>query len=197
MKDYKNKAIRMFASRRAVSPLIATVLLIAFAVALGAVVMNWGRGYVEDTANIARERSDIEVKCASEVDVSIVDIDSVPQVCYNSSAGSGGPGNYSLEFIVENKKIKNVESIQARIIGDKTRVPLTVSLGDNSNLTTSEAKFMNISYNGGSGSGLGLDIGVPQQLKLTPTIKVGGTDVACASSAEIATNIKPCTDVWT
>ena len=65
----------LFRSNKAVSPLIATVLLIAFAVALGAVVMNWGRGYVEDTANIARERSDTEVKCASDVDVSIVEID--------------------------------------------------------------------------------------------------------------------------
>ena len=35
-------------SKKAVSPLIATIILIAFAVALGAVVMNIGKGYVED-----------------------------------------------------------------------------------------------------------------------------------------------------
>lgn len=34
--------------RKGVSPLIATVLLIAFAVALGAVVMNWGRTYLSE-----------------------------------------------------------------------------------------------------------------------------------------------------
>ncbi len=34
--------------KRGISPLIATVLLVAFAVALGAVVMNWAKG-VEDT----------------------------------------------------------------------------------------------------------------------------------------------------
>ena len=34
---------RIFLQKKGVSPLIATVLLISFAVALGAVVMNWGR----------------------------------------------------------------------------------------------------------------------------------------------------------
>jgi len=36
----------MLSGRRGISPLIATVLLIAFAVALGAVVMNFGRTLV-------------------------------------------------------------------------------------------------------------------------------------------------------
>ncbi|MBW2964055.1 hypothetical protein KY363_01220 [Candidatus Woesearchaeota archaeon] len=183
----------MFRSTRAVSPLIATVLLIAFAVALGAVVMNWGRGYVEDTANIARERSDTEVKCASDVNIDIVEIDGTPQVCYNTSAGFPS-NNYSLQFIVENKKSTTVESISARVIGDKTRVPLTADLGTEANLTVNAAKFLNVSYNGGSGNGL--DIGVPQQLKLTPSIKVGGTVIACPSSAETSTNIKPCSEIW-
>ncbi|NOZ80615.1 MAG: hypothetical protein GXP63_02985 [DPANN group archaeon] len=39
---------RLSKSRRGVSPLIATVLLIAFAVALGAVVMNWGKTQIQD-----------------------------------------------------------------------------------------------------------------------------------------------------
>jgi flagellin-like protein len=34
-------------NRRAISPLIATVFLIAFAVALGAVIMSLGKTYVE------------------------------------------------------------------------------------------------------------------------------------------------------
>ena len=34
--------LEFFSSKKGVSPLIATILLIAFAVALGSVVMNWG-----------------------------------------------------------------------------------------------------------------------------------------------------------
>jgi flagellin-like protein len=179
------KLNKVFRTRKAVSPLIATVLLIAFAVALGAVVMNWGRGYVEDTANIARERSDTEVKCASEVDIDIVEIEGVPQICYNDT----GSTNNTVEFIIENKKAKTVETIQARLIGDATRVPLTIPLGDNANLSVNEAKYLNISFKE-------TDYGIPQQIKLTPYIKVGGTEVGCAASSEISTNIKPCAEVW-
>jgi len=54
-------------NKKAVSPLIATVLLIAFAVALGAVVMNWGRSYVETTAEYAERGSDIQILCSRDI----------------------------------------------------------------------------------------------------------------------------------
>jgi flagellin-like protein len=181
---------RLFGRKNAVSPLIATVLLIAFAVALGAVVMNWGRGYVEDTANIARERSDTEVKCASDVDVSIVEIDNVAQVCYNTTGDTGDANNGTIDFIVENKKSTTIEKIQARLIGEATRVPYIVDLGDNSNLSTNQAKYLNMSYKRDT-------YGIPQQLKLTPYIKVGGSEVSCPASGEITTNIKPCAEIFT
>jgi hypothetical protein len=150
--------------------------------------MNWGRGYVEDTANIARERSDTEVTCASDVDTDIVDIDSVPQICYNESDPASG--NTTVWFIVENKKSKDVEKIQARLIGSATRVPFIKDLGSLSNLTTNQAKLLNFTYNTD-------ELGMPNQVKLTPYIKVGGSEVACPSSSEIATNIKTCNEVWT
>lgn len=56
-------------NKKGVSPLIATVLLIAFAVALGAIVMNWGRSYVEDTQDFARESSEGQLRCSSQVDL--------------------------------------------------------------------------------------------------------------------------------
>jgi flagellin-like protein len=183
----KHKAYGIFRSNKAVSPLIATVLLIAFAVALGAVVMNWGRGYVEDTANIARERSDTEVKCASDVDVSVVEIDNTAQVCYNLTGGTGG--NATLDFIVENKKSTTIEKMQARMIGVATRVPMILDLGPNSNLSTNQAKYLNFTYNPTT-------YGIPQQLKLTPYIKVGGQEVSCPSSGEIVTNLKPCSEIF-
>ena len=63
-------------NKKGVSPLIATVLLIAFAVALGAIVMNWGRGYVEDTQDFARSSSENQLACSSDVemDFRIIDV---------------------------------------------------------------------------------------------------------------------------
>ena len=181
------KRRKMLRNKRAVSPLIATVLLIAFAVALGAVVMNWGRSYVEDTADLARERSDTEVKCTSEVDMDIIDIDSVPQVCYNLTGG--GASAPQVQFIVESKKSKNIEKIQARLIGTGSKVPIIRDLGAPSNLTANQAKFLNVSYNTSG-------FGIPSQLKLTPYIKVGAETVGCSSNAEVAKSIKACTEIW-
>ncbi|MBS3158744.1 hypothetical protein J4206_05650 [Candidatus Woesearchaeota archaeon] len=47
---FNNTSLFIFNKRvgkRGISPLIATVLLVAFAVALGAVVMNWAKGVEE------------------------------------------------------------------------------------------------------------------------------------------------------
>lgn len=185
---------KLLKTRKAVSPLIATVLLIAFAVALGAVVMNWGRGYVEDTANMARERSDSEVTCTAEVELSVVEIDSVPQICYNNNQTPN-----TLEFVVENKKEKEVYSFEARLIGTSSRVPLTVSSFSSVSATrapttdltlaSNEAGYYLFNYSDST-------YGTPDQVKITPIIKVGANTVTCSSNAETVTDIKPCSEVW-
>jgi flagellin-like protein len=183
------KRAQLFTGRKAVSPLIATVLLIAFAVALGAVVMNWGRGYVEDTANIARERSDTEVTCTADVTLAFVEIDNVAQICYNVTTGQPDK-NKTMFMIMENKKQKNIEKVQARMIGTATRVPLIVDLGANSNISANSAKMFNFTYDS--------DIyGAPNQVKVTPYIKVGANEVGCAGNAAIETTLKPCSEIWT
>ena len=52
----------MFKSRKAISPLVATILLLAFAVALGSVVMSWGKDLIEKTAPEQKEIS-LEQAC--------------------------------------------------------------------------------------------------------------------------------------
>jgi flagellin-like protein len=179
----------MFKHKKAVSPLIATVLLIAFAVALGAVVMNWGRGYVEDTAQVARQKSDSEVKCTSDVDIDFVSIDNTPQVCYNISDTLSGTGNDTIFFVLENKKDVYIRKIQARLIGGTSRTPLIVDLGNYSEMTGVQAKLFNLTYSESLGS-------PPSQLKLIPTIRSGGQDVTCAANGRTAIDILPCERVF-
>lgn len=45
-------------NKKAVSPLVATILLIVFALALGTVVMNWGKVYIE--AGVPEEEVGLE-----------------------------------------------------------------------------------------------------------------------------------------
>lgn len=35
-------------NKRALSPLVATILLVVFALVIGTLIMNWGRSYVEN-----------------------------------------------------------------------------------------------------------------------------------------------------
>jgi flagellin-like protein len=62
----------MMNNKKAVSPLIATVLLIAFAVALGAIVMNWGESFVRETQNTATEASAGKLDCTLKVDFEVM-----------------------------------------------------------------------------------------------------------------------------
>ena len=50
---------------KGISPLIATVLLIGFTVALAAVVMTWGTGFVRSTTEQTAESSSLGIVCAN------------------------------------------------------------------------------------------------------------------------------------
>jgi len=105
-KHYKNK--------RGVSPLIATVLLIAFAVALGAIVMNWGRNYIESQQTSAEVTSTLEIECSTNVEFDITNVD------YNANttldASDGG-----LEITLENKRSKILRGFAFKLFDQNNR----------------------------------------------------------------------------
>ncbi len=57
-------------NRKALSPLMATLLLVVFAIVVGAITMSWGKNYVENL-----EHKEPVEKLESAVVVSIKDID--------------------------------------------------------------------------------------------------------------------------
>ncbi len=95
--------LKVLAQKKGVSPLIATVLLIAFAVALGSVVMNWGLNL-----NLGKSAD----KCRS-VEIRIRNID-LNEVCF----GGFGPSGY-INFILDNTGGIDVEGLTIWIIGNK------------------------------------------------------------------------------
>src|SRR3989338_6050937 len=90
----------LYSSKRAISPLIATVMLIAFAVALGAVVMNWGKGYIEDqgiipSGEIALESPKNQLSpCEQPVQFQVLTISGRQDICFDQV---GNVINYGLE----------------------------------------------------------------------------------------------------
>ncbi len=100
----------MMRNKKGISPLIATVLLIAFAVALGAVVMNWGRAYVEDTARDTGVTSDTRIACSQNVAVQLVHVGGSPRICYNDD-------DQHVEITLQNRGSMDLEGFVFNILG--------------------------------------------------------------------------------
>lgn len=82
------------ANKKAVSPLIATVLLIAFAVSLGAVLLTYLTSLGE---------------CGS-VSIEIPKLEDTPQICYNSNTNK-------LDFTLENSGREDIDSLKLTLTG--------------------------------------------------------------------------------
>lgn len=92
-----------FFNKRGVSPLIATVLLISFAVALGSVVLTWGTNL-----DISKSKD-----ICSEVSIKIRDMENI-EVCYSGS----GKDAY-INFVIDNDGNADIEGLGIWIVGEK------------------------------------------------------------------------------
>lgn len=102
----------MFSSKKGISPLIATVLLIAFAVALGAVVMNWGKNYVQTTAIDAQKSGQAKQKC-TETNIEFVEVSGIPKICIDNPLNTT-----EVEFTLKNKAPHEIVDIEITVLGD-------------------------------------------------------------------------------
>lgn len=67
-------------NKKGISPLLTTVLVIAFVVVLSALIFGWGRGYIENLTKSA-EGTEERLLCLQEVSFKI------SSLCYNSRDG--------------------------------------------------------------------------------------------------------------
>ncbi len=109
-----NNTKSRFLNRRAISPLIATVILIAFAVALGAIVMNWGKTYVEEEMESSRTEFYAIKECERDIELKIKEVNNKPQLCYNYNESET---NLEIDFMLENTGPRTIEGIRITAIG--------------------------------------------------------------------------------
>lgn len=152
-------------NKKGISPLIATVLLIAFAVALGAVVMNWGRSYVEETAKQSGQTSDAKVTCAQKVKIEIVEVAKTPKICYNENEGY-------VEITLQNKGEVNLEGLLFNVLGDEGT---GISYDVNETLERSRIKKYTIDYDTS-------EHGAIEFVQIIPKIDVSGSAISAECS---------------
>ena len=161
MKNHHSKDKHdMFYAKKGISPLIATVLLIAFAVALGAVVMNWGRSYVEDTAANAERTSQTKVDCSLGVDIEIKEISDDPKICLDTD-------EEEVVVYLVNRGSKVLEGIKTTIIGTEE----IIEFDNNVTIGKSAVKKFTFAYDSD-------DSGSIEQIIFTPRIDVKGSQLS-------------------
>jgi hypothetical protein len=144
----------MLHSKKALSPLIAVVLLLVVAVGIGALVTGMVRNLVTDNQNTIDSKSD-EMSCSRDVTVAVVEIDREPQICKGS--------NY-IDAVLENTGATDVDDFQLSIFGD-AGFYRNESIGGGDTFTQGEAQEFNGTFE---------SVGTIQQVKLIPKLKKSG-----------------------
>ena len=83
--------------KRGITPIMATVLLVSFAVAVGVVVMSFGRAEVEE-----------EAVCPIDIGLAFAEISGKQDICFDGS---------QVRFTVENGININIEGLLVNVIG--------------------------------------------------------------------------------
>jgi len=144
----------MLRSKKALSPLIAGVLLIVVVVGIGAVVTGIVRGLITENQETIASK-DNELACSTQVDVELVKIDGVPQIC---------KGAAYVDLIVENNGVE-VQDFQLTILGSGG-IFKNESVSTDNPLGTGQAREYNISFSG---------TGSIEQIKFVPKLKARGS----------------------
>ncbi len=161
-------------SKRGMSPLIATLLLIATAVAIGTSIMSWGiTFYGEQTT-----RSKQELLC-SRMELEVNKIGDVQQICYDAQSNK-------ISFTVTNKANIAIDAFIVWIVSKDTSKDIYVSdLNQVLKPGYPLKKEINYDFN---------VYGAINQVHLIPKIKKLNSEeqMICSDEKLVLENIRPC-----
>ncbi len=161
----------MFA-RKGMTPLVATILLVAFSVGLGALVMSWGEDYIEQKAEFVQGVQEVKIGCDA-AGFSLMMIGGRAQVCTADNA---------INVWLDNGPNTALYNVHARIAGrDGVDVVEDILPGP---LSPEGSIKAIIPYNPG--------IGPLLQLKLIPKLFSGGNVISCSEKPVLVEYLPPC-----
>jgi hypothetical protein len=162
----------LFRNKRAITPLVATILLVAFSVGLGALVMSWGEEYIEEKAEFVQGTAEVKSGCdAAKID--IIKISGQAQICTDAQG---------IQFWLDNGPDIDLYNIHARVAG-QNGVDVREEILSEPLLKSNAVKSV-IPYD--------RSIGQILQLKLTPKIWTGRDVAICSQSSINVERIPAC-----
>lgn len=162
----------MFDNQRGITPLVATVLLVAFSVGLGALVMSWGEEYIAEKAEFAQGTPEVKNTC-DLAKIDIIKIAGQQQVCM---------GENGIQVWIDNGPDVDLVGVHARVAGQSgIDVQENILLAP---LLKANAARAIVAYKPGIGELL--------QVKLTPKILENNQVAICSQNAVTLERIPPC-----
>ena len=169
--------MRLARNKKAISPLIASVLLIVVVVGIGAVITGIVRNYVTEGKQTITEKSS-DMKCGTEIMIEVPVVASEMKICKNQTAET-------ITFILQNTGSAMIDDLQVKVFGtngfdaNDTVMATGLAVGNTSSYT--------VEYDAGS-------VGAILEVKLVPRIKVvGRTDKAyCTDSGLTFADLGDC-----
>ena len=149
---------------KGITPLMTTILLISFAVAVGVVIMNFGRASVEE-----------ESECSVDPQIQLSNITGKLQICYDFVGKA-------LTFTVENGAVSPVQGLVVNVIG--TEKAHTFEIND-AKMPRAGSYIAKLQYDFAVGKAI-------RQVKITPKIRLQDKEEICVDKAVIVEDIKGC-----
>lgn len=150
--------------KKGISPLIATVLILGFTVALAAIIMVWGQRFTTGTMKTTEETSNLQMACATDVDFDM-------SVCKTAA------GLYYMT--IDNKGTKKIEDLAMRFY-DADGTTITGKNAGNDGLFDSGVEAYAITdgtYTAGASEATDLVL-----VEAVPKISIGGKLYLCAAN---------------
>ncbi len=150
--------------KRGLSPVVATLLLISFAIALGVVIMNFGQAQIEE-----------EAECTLNIGLKFSEVSGEKQVCLDREKNQ-------LFLIVENGINIKIDGLIVNIIG--TKRALTHELAD-AKIEKAGAYLRYVPYNPE-------EVGKLRQIKIVPLVKMFDEQLICQEKAIVLEEVREC-----
>ncbi|MDI6737592.1 MAG: hypothetical protein QME12_03680 [Nanoarchaeota archaeon] len=151
--------------RKGISPLIATVLIIGFTVALAAIIMTWGTTFSKGIQKGTETTANEQMICAQEV---LFNLGSACNV--SSETGSG-----IVKLTISNDGSRAIKSFTARFYKDPNNVVV------NSTFLTAPLDAFGIVQKNVS---ISLNPGQVKQIDLLPVVEIEGRNVPCPTTID-------------
>ncbi len=154
----------MFKNRQGIAPIVATLLLLTFAITIGIVIMNFGRAQVQ-----------LESKCATEIGMSFSEIAGESQVCFNREKDI-------IEISIENGVSVEVTGLIVNVIGTERAESFDLT---DAAMGKASVYLTDLGYNVEAN-------GEIRQIKVIPKITPFDEEVVCTEQALVAESLAEC-----